>query len=293
MKNFIPYIGGKYRLAGVISKRLHATGGTCLVDVFGGSGAVTLHSGFRKRIYNDVNGDIVNLFRVMATDKGRMVLLKKLRWAPPSRQLFEDDHEVFRRGGFSFRLVDCPMERARMTFYRHIFCFAAKTRSAGFTVSIADSIQIKEASKYQNVLRSFALFGRFFSNTVIENLDFADLIESYGHKEKVVFFVDPPYPGFSYYSDNLSNHQHEQLATMLLRTPAPVICTFYDHPLVRKLYPEDVWDYEVVNGCKNSNQGGNKTTEELILTRKAVSQERINRCMQGIGAQATMEFESV
>lgn len=292
-KNFIPYIGGKYNLVGHISKRLHATGRTCLVDVFGGSGAVTLHSGFRKRIYNDISGDIVNLFRVMAEDNGRQALLRKLRWTPPSRQIFEDDREVFRRGGFSFKQIDCSIERARMTFYRHIFCFGGKTRTGGFAVSLKDRSLIKEVNKYQNVLRTFSMFGKFFSNTVIENLDFADLIELYGHKEKVVFFIDPPYPGFSsYYSDNLSKYQHEQLAAMLIRIPAPVICTFYDHPLIRRLYPSDVWRYEVVAGFKNAVQGGSNSADELILTRKELSRYQISGYLKGIESQKTMEFAS-
>ncbi|MCP4259129.1 MAG: DNA adenine methylase [Planctomycetes bacterium] len=281
MKNFIPYIGGKYNLVGHISKRLHATGRTCLVDVFGGSGAVTLHSGFRKRIYNDINGDIVNLFRVMADDKARQALLRKLRWTPPSRQIFEDDREVLRRGGFSFRRVECPIERARMTLYKHIFSFGGKVRTGGFAVSTKDRSRIKEVNKYQNVLRSLSLFGKFFLNTVIENLDFTDLIELYGHKDKVVFFIDPPYPGFSaYYSNNFSSHQHELLAAMLIRIPAPAICTFYDHPLIRRLYPPGAWEYEVVSGRKNGRQGGNRETDELILTKKELSRDQIDRYFQ-------------
>lgn len=204
MKNFIPYIGGKYNLVGQISKRLHATGKKCLVDVFGGSGAVTLHSGFKKRIYNDINGDIVNLFRVMADEECRKVLLKKLKWTPPSREIFEGDRETHKHGGHSFIHINDPVDRARMTLYRHIFCFGGKTRTGGFAVSTKDRKNIKEVCKYQNVLRSLSEFGKFFSNTVIENLDFIKLIEAYGHKENIVLFVDPPYPGFAtYYSNNL------------------------------------------------------------------------------------------
>ncbi len=286
MKNFIPYIGGKYNLVDQISKRLHATGKKCLVDVFGGSGAVTLHSGFKKRIYNDINGDIINLFQVMADIEGRKLLLKKLKWTPPSRQIFDTDRQIHKKGGYNFGLVNCCVERARMTLYRHIFCFGGKTRNGGFAVSTKDRKNIKEVRKYQNVLRSLSDFGEFFSNTVIENLDFKKLIEVYGHKENIVLFIDPPYPGFSsYYSDNLNDYEHEQLAIMLLKVPAPVICTFYDHSLIRKIYPIDAWKYEIVNGNKNSKQGGNQDTEELILTKNPLSRDQIRRCLQKIAPQ--------
>lgn len=291
-KNFIPYIGGKYKLRGMISARLHATGRTCLVDVFGGSGAVTLHSGFGKRVYNDINGDIVNLFRVMADDGQRRMLLRKLRWTPPSRQIFEDDYAVFRRAGFSFGPVECPIERARMTFYRHIFCFGGKTRTGGFAVSTNDRKHIKEVYKYHNTLRHLSHYGKFFSNTVIENLDFSDLIEKYRDKEQVVFFVDPPYPGYAaYYSHNLSVNQHRQLADSLTEASAAAVCTFYDHPLVRRLYPSGLWSYEVVNGVKNSIRGGGQMmTDELILTKNSFSPDQACRKRRQIVSQMIMEF---
>jgi site-specific DNA-adenine methylase len=161
-------------------------------------------------------------------------------------------------------------------------------------VSVSDRKNIKEVYKYQNVLRELSLFGEFFSNTMLENLDFSDLIEKYGHKEDIVFFVDPPYPGFStYYSHNLSNHSHEQLAVILLKVPAPAICTFYDHPLVRKLYPETFWKYEVVAGLKNGQQGGNKEVEELILTKRKCSSGQINRYLSLNNIQATMSFKEL
>ena len=291
-KNFIPYIGGKYNLVGQISKRLHATGKKCLVDVFGGSGTVTFHSGFRKRIYNDINGDIVNLFRVMADVEGRKRLLKMLKWIPPSREIFESDLLIHKEGGHSFGLINCCVLRARMTLYRHIFCFGGKTRTGGFAVSTKDRKNIKEVCKYQNVLRSLSEYGKFFSNTVIENMDFVRLIELYGHKENIVLYVDPPYPGFAkYYSDNLDIYEHEQLAIMLIKIPAPVICTFYDQPIVRRLYPCDAWHYEVVTGNKNSKQGGNQDTEELILTKRELSRDQIASHLKNIETQKSLSFK--
>lgn len=287
-KNFIPYIGGKNNLIGQISKRLHATGKKCLVDVFGGSAAITLRSGFKKRIYNDINGDIVNLFRTMADEKQRMALLKQLKWTPPSREIYEGDRQIHKNGDHSFKQVSCSITRARMTFYRHIFCFGGKTRTGGFVVSVSDRKSIKEILKYKNVLRSLSEYGKFFQETVIENLDFVDLIEKYGNKENIVLFIDPPYPGFTtYYSHNLSNYQHEQLANILITVPAPVICTFYNHSIVRKNYPEDLWKYEIVKGMKNNQQGGNKESEELILTKKELSRDQISRYLKNTETQGS------
>ena len=48
--SFVRYVGAKHRLAPEIAKRLQGTGRTCLVDVFGGSGAVVMNAGFKKRV---------------------------------------------------------------------------------------------------------------------------------------------------------------------------------------------------------------------------------------------------
>jgi DNA adenine methylase len=285
-KGFIPYIGSKNKIISLLSKKLHATGKQCLVDVFGGSGSVTLRSGFSKRIYNDVNSDMVNLFRVMSDPKSRMKLLKQLKWCPPSREIYNSERQLHLHNNHSFGSVGCSVTRARMTFYRHIYAFGGKIRTGGFIVSTSDRNRIKEIMKYSNVLRKFSEYGAFFSETVIEHLDFSLLIKKYGDRDNVVLFVDPPYPGFdTYYSNNLSMNQHFQLANILLTVAAPVICTFYDHSLVRKLYPAELWDYEIVKGLKNYQQGGNKTIDELFLTRKYISVDALREYQKDVNLQ--------
>jgi DNA adenine methylase len=268
---FVRYLGGKCRMVEAIAERLHATGKTCLVDVFGGSGAVTMYSGFRKRVYNDINGDLVNLFRVMADDKLRPGLLKKLRWTPPSRQIYTEDHQIYVSGGLSFKEIDDPVDRARATFYKLRYCFGGKYRNGGFAMSVSGRKQIKEIQSYQKVLRDFAAVGAFFRETVIENLDFSELIKRYGDKEGVVLFADPPYPGYTYYANELNDNDHRLLAEMLELAPAPVICTFYDVPLIREIYGGDRWLYEPVTVVKNSQatKGARKAkVEEFIISKR-------------------------
>lgn len=290
-KSFIPYIGSKNKIISILSKKLHATGKQCLVDVFGGSGAVTLRSGFTKRIYNDVNSDMVNLFRVMASPGSRSKLLKQLRWTPPSREIYNADRLIHLHNNHSFKSVSCSVTRARMTFYRHIYAFGGKIRTGGFVVSTSDRNRIKEIMKYSNVLRQFSEYGKFFSETVIEHLDFSLLIKKYGDRDNVVLFVDPPYPGFeTYYSNNLGMDQHFQLANLLLTIMAPVVCTFYDHSLVRKLYPVEHWNYDIINGLKNNRQGGNSYVDELILTKKSISSSALAEYQKNVNLQQQLNL---
>jgi DNA adenine methylase len=82
----VRYIGSKNRMAPLIAKRLHATGRDTMVDVFGGSAAVTLNAGFQKRIYNDIDGDLVNLFRVLADPPPQATVTKNIAVAAAKQE---------------------------------------------------------------------------------------------------------------------------------------------------------------------------------------------------------------
>lgn len=268
----IPYIGGKHRLAKQIAVYLQATGADCMVDVFGGSAAVLLAAGFNKRVYNDLDGDLVNLFRVLADPERRRDLFRMIRWTPPSRTVFDEVRDQYRRGGLSFSNIGKPVDRAFCTFYLHMFSFGGKTRSGGMSVSVRDRFDIKEVGRYRNTLGKLARVGDFFRTTVIEAMHYSDLISFYGNKDNVVLFVDPPYVGTEhYYSAPFSQGDHVFLAHQLAGCMASVVVTYYDHPLIRSLYPEPAWAWHGIQATKNSALiRCNKaiTTEFVIVKRK-------------------------
>jgi DNA adenine methylase len=281
MKTLIPYIGGKHRIAAQLAVFLHATGAETIVDVFGGSGAVVMNCGFRKRIYNDADGDLVNMFRVLANDVQRASLLRRLRQLPMARQIFEDDYRGYLRNGFSFAYLADPVERARATFYRQHCSFGGKTRSGGFTCSTGDRGKLKEAYRYRNALRRMVELATFWRETVIENLHYSEAITMYGRRPGVVLFCDPPYVETeNIYSHRFTRADHTFLAHQLAEAVAPCVCTYYDHPLIRSLYPEDRWSWTGIESTKNMQRfkGGVRSdahwkgtvgkVTEWVLTRK-------------------------
>lgn len=268
----IPYVGGKHRLAKRIVDACSREGLDTFVDVFGGSGAVTLAAGhFQKRIYNDLDGDLVNLFRVVSHPSQRIDLFRMLRHLPPSRRIFDEDAAVYVSNGFSFHMTADPVERARRTFYRHLFAFGGKVRSGGFAVSTGDPTRIKEVSRYRNTLRKLARAAKSFSGCLIENLHFSEIIRVHGRRADAVLFIDPPYVGTEdYYSRGFGTADHIFLAHQLATCAAHVVCTYYDAPLVRKLYPQTEWLWTSIQATKNSAlQKGNKViTNEVLISRK-------------------------
>jgi len=271
MISLIPYIGGKHRIAGKIAEYLRASGADCLVDVFGGSAAVLLNSSFKKRVYNDISGDLVCLFRTLADPELRVELFQRLRWMPPSRNIYDELSIGYKRNCFSFSYLP-EIERAAAIFYRHQFAFGGKSRCGGFQVSLGDRQGIKEITRYRNTLRRLSSIGEFFRNTLIERLDFRQCISMYGKKINCVLFIDPPYVGTEHYYSHsgFSQFDHIFLAHQLAQCRAKVVCTYYDHPLIRDLYPESHWQWEVIVATKNSQfRNGNKAkTKEYVLIRK-------------------------
>lgn len=271
MISLLPYIGGKHRLADEIAKRLHATGADTLIDVFGGSAAVTLNAGFAKRVYNDIDGDLVNLFSVIADSSSRRRLLEYFRYQLPSREIYDRDGESYFLNGFSFSYIRDPVARARATLFRQLFAFGGKNRSGGFQVSTGNRGHIKEVRRMQNISRKIRAVGTFFRATVIENLDYQRIIELYGKHRHHVLFCDPPYDGTEhYYARGFRAADHVFLAHQLARCEASVVCTYYDTPLVRDLYPATQWQWDRVITTRNSQftHGNKPKSAEIILSRK-------------------------
>ncbi len=271
MNSVIPYIGGKHRISMKIGEFLHATGADTLVDVFGGSGAVVLNAGFQKRIYNDADGDLVNLMSVIADPEWRSRLFDLIRSTPASRKIFEAHRDDYIAHGFSFAHITDSAKRAFRTFYRSQFAYGGKMRTGGFCLSCSDRKDIKELGRYRNSIGRLEALAEFWNNTALECLDFTECISVYGRRKNIVLFVDPPYVGTeNYYSLEMHPSQHVFLAHQLRTCKASVVCTYYDNPLIRELYPEESWTWNPVQATKNSQRKGaeKKNATVWIIVRR-------------------------
>ncbi len=60
---FLKWAGGKYGLSDVIAKMLPK--GECLIEPFVGAGSVFLNTDYPKYILNDINQDLINLYKIL------------------------------------------------------------------------------------------------------------------------------------------------------------------------------------------------------------------------------------
>jgi site-specific DNA-adenine methylase len=77
-------------------------------------------------------------------------------------------------------------------------------------------------------------------------------------------YCDPPFPGpGDRYKHQFSEDSHRMLAQKLATfTKTRVVCRFYDHPLIRELYPEERWTWVRLKGRDQANNGDK---QELLL----------------------------
>lgn len=259
-------VGSKFRVMPHIREALHSTGADLLVDVFGGSGSVVMNAGFHKRIYNDLDEDLVNFFRVLRDERDRPRLFRLLRDIPMSRGEFDRLHQLYMAGGRSFVTLD-PVARAAATFYRSNYSFGGKMSSGGFSCSASDRTFIKEAKTYRSRLRQLSMVADWWRDTCLEN---------YGRRGNAVLYCDPPYFGTeNYYSRTIGQADHVFLAEQVNSCRAAAVVSYYDFPGMKELYPPDRWEYRTITATKNSLGRGTikQTATEFLLIKHSATRK--------------------
>jgi len=256
----VRYHGSKWKLAPWIIS--HFPKHEIYVEPFGGSGSVLLRKERSKiEVYNDLDGEIVNLFQVVREHGEELARLIYL--TPYSR------NEYIK----SFEHSENPIERARRAIIRsycgwgsgyilnavggkcgkpeNSFCIDWRKKNSGrrnrVWLNIPDTI--------------LSVIGRL-QGVVIEALDYKGIIKKNDTKN-TLFYVDPPY--LSECRDRGNDYRHEftkddhvELGHILNNAAGSVIVSGYASKLYEELYRG--WKLEK---CI-SRTAGNTNREEII-----------------------------
>ena len=86
MRPVLRYHGGKFRLAPWIISHFPTHG--IYVEPFGGGGSVLLRKeAVQEEVYNDLDGDVVNVFRVLRDKELAQALFEALTLTPYAREV--------------------------------------------------------------------------------------------------------------------------------------------------------------------------------------------------------------
>lgn len=230
----VRYHGGKWKLAPWIIS--HFPEHRIYVEPFGGGGSVLLKKPRAySEVYNDLDGEIFNLFR-MARDHGQQ--LKELcRLTPFSRAEFQE----------SYNPSADPMEQARRTLVRSFMGFGsagATGQATGFRAN-SNRSGTTPAHDWANYPESMDAVIERLRGCVLENRDAVDCFKQHD-SEQTLIYVDPPYVLSTRYQGEktdcyrfeMSDQQHHALAQSLHEVRGMVIVSGYASDLYDKqLYP--------------------------------------------------------
>lgn len=220
-KPIIPWPGGKRRLLPHLRPPLE-TPHTCYCEPFAGGAAVLFaREPARVEVLNDIDGELVRLYRVIANHLDEFV--RQFRWALTSREMF-----AWAKMQVPDTLTD--IQRAARFYYLQRLAFGAKVSSRTFGVSAT-------AAKSINLLRieeELSAAHLRLHRVVIEHLPWQECIARYDRPE-TLFLLDPPYWQTEGYGVPFGWDQYEALAATLRTLKGRAILTINDHPAIRAL----------------------------------------------------------
>lgn len=136
----IRYHGGKFRMATWIIS--HFPVHRCYVEPFGGAASVLLKKEpSEAEVYNDLDGDVVNLFRVLRDPATSQALITACALTPYSREEFTHAYEH----------SEDPVERARRLVVRATMGFGSAGATKGNTGFRLDTRRNSATAQAKNV----------------------------------------------------------------------------------------------------------------------------------------------
>lgn len=235
----VPYFGGKRSLAAEIVSRMGPH--RAYWEPFCGSMAVLLAKPVSAmETVNDLNGDLVNLARVIRDEFDGPRLYRKLRRTlcveelqQEAKDKLKDETDPFDRAYWYF--LDSWLGRNGVV--------GTKSSNNGFCVRFTANGG-SPSVRLESAVRSIPAWHRRLRRVIVLRKDAFWLLAKIEDSPNVVIYVDPPYivKGAQYLHD-FAFDDHGRLAKALNRFQrAKVIVSYYTHPDLEALYPADRWE---------------------------------------------------
>lgn len=217
------WMGGKSKLAKLIVERLPEH--KCYVEPFAGAAWVL----FRKaeshtEIINDINRDVVNLYRVVQHHLDEFV--RFFRWALVSREEFERLNAAN-----PDTLTD--IQRAARFYYLQHSSFNGRLDSRTFGCSVTRPPKLNLLRIEEQLSAAHLRLSRVY----VECLPYAEAIRRFDGPD-TCFYVDPPYFGCeSFYGRGIfSRDDFAALAEQLRGIKGKCLVSLNDTPSVREIF---------------------------------------------------------
>jgi len=267
------YHGGKFRLAPRIIE--HFPMHRIYVEPFGGAGSVLMRKerSFAE-VYNDLDGEVVNVFRVLRDPEKGERLRQLLELTPWAREEFKLTYEP----------ADDPVEQARRTIARGFMAHGSTSVRLNRTGFRAKNYRRNQtgAGDWKSYPDAVPAFVERLQGVTIECRPALEIITQQDSPE-TLFFCDPPYvhatrsalahkggPNDCCYRHELSDDDHRALLLKLRDVAGMVILCGYENEIYADLVGD--WDLRKLDATAD---GGISRTECLWLNPPAARAGRL------------------
>lgn len=247
----IPWLGGKRRIADRLIPLFPPH--ECYIEVFCGAAAIYFMKPFPAsvEVLNDINGELVNLYRVVQHHLEEFV--RQFKWALTSRQVFK-----WLQMTKIETLTD--IQRAARFYYLQQHAFGGKVEGQNFgTATTAPPINL---CRIEENLSSAHLR---LSGTTVENLSWDECVKRYDRSHSF-FYCDPPYWQVEGYGVPFDFEQYESMAAFMHACSGKVMVSINDHPDIRRVFEGFVvHDLGIKYSVANAH-GSPSESRELVIT---------------------------
>lgn len=264
------YHGGKFRLAPWILSFFPAH--TVYVEPFGGAASVLLQ---KPRVgaecYNDLDGQVVNLFRILREPTAALELQRRVELTPFAREEFDWAYEP------AIDDMDSAHKLIVKSFMGHGSDSATRSCRTGFRSKLSDGrvLPSMEFASWPNAIPSFT---RRLRGVVIENRNAIEVMDRMD-STSTLLYVDPPYchstrsaitkrsAGTHGYRHEMTDDDHRVLAATLRNAKGMIVLSGYPSDLYDKELFHDWTRYE----RRHVADGGKFRTEVVWLNDACVA----------------------
>jgi DNA adenine methylase len=232
----VRWAGGKGKLATWIVQYIPA--GQIYVEPFAGAASVLWHlpSPFPVEVLNDLDGDIVNLYRILQDKSKFEELSHRLIFTPYARAEFARALQIVKDPNAT------DIDRAWAFFVKQNQGVGGKAKVLGDwgrAATLINNNMAATTSQWRSRLKLLSFWHARLSRVQIDCIDGIECIK-YWDTPETVFYIDPPYvpdtrkdrrlyknePGLAY---------HERLVETILAAKGKVLFSCYDHPVYAPL----------------------------------------------------------
>ncbi|XNS32383.1 DNA adenine methylase [Halomonas cupida] len=207
------------------------------IEPFGGSASVLMRKPRSQyEVYNDLDGEIVNVFRVLRNPEQRDLLTDLLALTPYARDEFE----------LSYEPTADSVELARRTIFRSFSGFGSAAATKGRTgfrgFSGSNGRGVNPAGYWSRYPANLGAFGERLSGVVIENRPALEVMLE-RDATGALHYLDPPYvhgtramgQEKSTYRHEMDDAEHEELLKACSRLEGFVVLSGYACDLYQDL----------------------------------------------------------